>query len=47
MKKTLSLLILIGILLVFDFVVAKDQPLGQPFSSIWNTLGQTSSIWQE
>jgi hypothetical protein len=48
MKKIISLFVFIGIMLVFNYVVAGGQPSGEPFESIWNVINQlTSSQRQE
>ena len=47
MKKNLSFLVFIGILLVFNFIIAKDMPSGKPFEAIWNNMNQGGSSWDE
>ncbi|KPJ55036.1 hypothetical protein AMJ47_01935 [Parcubacteria bacterium DG_72] len=51
MKKNLSLLVFLGILLAFNFIIAKDMPAGQPFQSLENRIEnieeEIDKIWQK
>jgi hypothetical protein len=50
MKKNISLLVFIGILLAFNFIIAKDMPSNSPFGNIENRMADIEKdieeIWE-